>query len=479
MISVIGLDPYRVYQRDELGKADIPFELRFPVSGSGSVQIAIASPDMYSAWQTLDKIEAADRYHGSIRALPIGRHRIKFRVIGDRSAVERRDESGTETKASADTATGGVSEIEVDPIFVGDLWVLAGQSNMKGFGKLSWTEPPQLGVSCFYMDDRWNLAEDPLCWLNESTDPVHWTVPAEQRIAAAAKERLERTQGAGLGISFAKKILHVTGIPIGLIPCAKGSTSMEDWAPERISEGGNSLYGAMMRRIEKLGGKIRGCLWYQGESDANEASAPHYRERMRHWIDKLRHDLADADLPFLYAQLSVHYADADAKWWNMIQHEQLVLEHEMERVAVIPTIDAGLSDVIHLDAQSLRSVGKRMAWQALKLVYGTELYASGPRPAKQNDCYWNEDRTTLELKLSGINGELQEVDRIAGFQLESDGQAIPFAASLSPDRRSIRFQFDQSVSPAAKLWHGRGLNPLVNVIDEQHIPLIVFGPLDI
>ena len=38
-------------------------------------------------------------------------------------------------------------------------------------------------------------------------------------------------------------------------------------------QGGASLYGAMMRRYEKLGQKVAGLLWYQGESDTE---SPHF-----------------------------------------------------------------------------------------------------------------------------------------------------------------------------------------------------------
>jgi sialate O-acetylesterase len=34
-------------------------------------------------------------------------------------------------------------------------------------------------------------------------------------------------------------------------------------------KGGDSLYGAMIRRFELIGGKVAGVLWYQGESDAS------------------------------------------------------------------------------------------------------------------------------------------------------------------------------------------------------------------
>lgn len=466
MMDITGLEPYRVYQRNEEGYADIPFELRFSTKVSGILQISVVSLQGEVTWKTLNSLKEPDRYAGKLKELPVGSYSISFRVVKD-------------TASGSNTNEEVIAPVVVEPLFVGDLWILAGQSNMKGFGKLSWTEPPQLGISCFYLDDHWDLAVEPLCWLNESADPVHWTVSPAERSEAAAKERRERTQGAGLGISFAKEIFRHTGVPIGLVPCAKGATSMKDWDPERKEEGSNSLYGAMIRRIEKLGGTIRGCLWYQGESDANEEAAPQYRKRMRRWIERLRMDVSDPALPLIYAQLSVHYAGAEPRWWNTIQHEQYLLEQEMDQVAMIPTIDAGLSDIIHLDAYSLSLVGRRMAWQALRLAYEIQAYDSGPRPVQWNKFIWNEDRTVLEIQLIGVNGKLQKVDRLYGFHIEVDGMSLPYEASLCIEKSSILFRFEQSVTYPAQLSHGKGLNPLVNVFDQQQIPLIVFGPIDV
>ncbi len=64
-------------------------------------------------------------------------------------------------------------------------------------------------------------------------------------------------------------MVEATGVPIGLVACAHGGTSMEQWNPAKKDEGGKSLYGSMLRQFQLAGGKVKGVLWYQGESDAN------------------------------------------------------------------------------------------------------------------------------------------------------------------------------------------------------------------
>jgi Carbohydrate esterase, sialic acid-specific acetylesterase len=61
----------------------------------------------------------------------------------------------------------------VNQVYVGDLWVLAGQSNMEGVGNLIDVTPPHPKVMLLGMDGTWGPAEEPLHWLVDSPDRVH------------------------------------------------------------------------------------------------------------------------------------------------------------------------------------------------------------------------------------------------------------------------------------------------------------------
>ncbi|GBG09450.1 putative sialate O-acetylesterase [Paenibacillus agaridevorans] len=391
-------------------------------------------------------------FQGVLNRIPVGSYGIEFRVLEN----------------------SRVAETSISPVFVGDLWLLAGQSNMEGCGKEIDVEEPEEGVSCFYMGDYWGIAEEPLCWLQEAVDPVHWGVPAVEVTAEAERMRRERFQGAGLGLTFGKQLLKETGVPIGLIMAAHGGTNMLRWDPARLDEGGHSLYGAMIRKVRKLGGRIKGLLWYQGESDANEGDGPFYKERTIAFIKALRGDTGNHRLPIIYAQLAVHYSGEEPRWWNHIQQEQWQLDSEVAHVYMVPTIDASMSDGIHLDSKSLQNVGRRMAWEALRYVYNRTVVESGPRP----HCYkWNEDRTELRIFFTGVNEKLNPARQIFGFKVEAAGEYQSFLGKVTPDRQCVILSFERPVPENAKLFHGLGRNPLVNVRDSLGIPLPVFGPV--
>jgi hypothetical protein len=76
---------------------------------------------------------------------------------------------------------------------------------------------------------------------NPVTNPAHWSARDAQgqfrpytseEIAEATKNR---TRGASPAMSFANQMVALTGVPIGLIPCARGATSLEKWSPVRKS----------------------------------------------------------------------------------------------------------------------------------------------------------------------------------------------------------------------------------------------------
>ncbi len=165
----------------------------------------------------------------------------------------------------------------VKDIFAGGAWVLAGQSNMSGVGELSRALPPDERVRAFTSAGRWETAQEPLHRSWESFTPVHQALnrpglPPEKQnwsdAELAAEEVRTRRFGTGLGLAFGKAMADATGRTIGLIPAAHGATSLEQWSPARKAEGGHSLYGAMLERIARAGGRLQGVLWYQGESDA-------------------------------------------------------------------------------------------------------------------------------------------------------------------------------------------------------------------
>ncbi len=255
----------------------------------------------------------------------------------------------------------------------------------------------------------------------EAVDPVHWRHLGDVDLPAARAEyRRTRKQGTGLGLTFAKHIAAKTGNKIDLLPVAHGGTSMQQWSPALKHLGSESLYGAMLRRT-KLAletspeSVLRGVLWYQGESDCNPADALLYTERMKALISSWRADLDAPELPFYIVQLGV-MAHPDnrtlmknpSEWsaqqmaWTSIRDQQRLLPSVVPNTAVVPAIDLSIDDGIHIGTEALKVLGKRMADVALAKVYGVE--APSTIDILSVSVF---DKTSLRVKLSGVNGGLR------------------------------------------------------------------------
>src|SRR6202023_1015966 len=133
----------------------------------------------------------------------------------------------------------GFIDRPVENVFVGDLWVLAGQSNMEGVANLVDVTPPHPRV-----------------------------------------------------------MVQASQVPVGLVACAHGGTSMAQWDPAKKGDGGKSLYGSMLRQIKLAGGQVKGVLWYQGESDANPPAAEVFPKVFSDFIAAVRADTDQLELPF-------------------------------------------------------------------------------------------------------------------------------------------------------------------------------------
>ncbi|HLJ49833.1 MAG TPA: sialate O-acetylesterase [Bryobacteraceae bacterium] len=375
----------------------------------------------------------------------------------------------------------------VDKIMVGDLWILAGQSNMEGYGDLVDVQQPIPQVHSFDMSDKWLIAEEPLHTLVSAEDRVHWRLNDQKEPERWSGERLDkyitqRKKGAGLGLPFAVEMFRRTGVPIGVIPCAHGGTIMEQWSPTLKDREGDSLYGSMLRRFHAVGGNVKGMLWYQGESDASPAEAPYFLRRFEDFVKAVRADFNEPDLPLYYVQIGRHISNMNIAEWNNIQAMQLKAETDLPNVGMISSIDCTLDDAIHTSTQDLKRLGFRLADRVCRDLFPrVKNYGDlkpGPRPVSAH-----RDGEVIKVNFSGVNGRLQSDGRIAGFTIhDAKGVPVPliYKASVDPAEASTVLLYIQGALPAkATIRYGYGKDPYCNVRDAADMAVPAFGPLNI
>jgi len=459
-----GLEPYAVYQRKENGCADLKFSGVCAKDGAVEARLVAGRRTVAGFdWKPVGKAEKGV-FQAVIKDVPTG---------GEYTVeVRRRD------------ALGNVGDhTEVANILVGDLWILAGQSNMEGVGDLMDVEEPTPQVHCYTMAHRWELAVEPLHWLVDSPDPVHSggalnDMDEEGRRAVRARVRAQRTKGAGLGLPFAKELTERTGVPIGLIASGHGGTSMEQWDPAKRDLGGDSLYGSMLKQVKNAGGKVKGALWYQGESDANSAAAPLFMERFKNLVAAFRKDFGSPDMPFYYVQIGAFVVQNPPDAWNRIQELQRLAEKEIPGTAMISVIDLPLDDLIHVGTCGLKRAGKRLAKIADRELFRKKEILRGPRLAGIEP---SADGRIIRVKYSEVNGRLLPAQKVEGFSLrKADGSELKLIYNVSVDPKApdtVVLKLQNPAPADALIQYGAGCDPACNLVDAEDMAAPVFGPL--
>jgi sialate O-acetylesterase len=506
---------HRVYQRGTNNRADIPIVLDESAKGAKVTEAYVrnsgveAPPGLRGAQAgDLQGIQFVD---GKLVGVPAG---------GPYTIHVEAEVGGHPTKTT------------IGQIYVGDLWILAGQSNMEGVGDLIDVTPPDPNVMLLGMDGTWKMAEEPLHWLIDSPDPVHSGDP-KTREERSAKQHKTRTKGAGLGLPFGVTLHQMTNVPIGLVACAHGGTSMEQWNPAKKGDGGNSLYGSMLRQLKLAGGKFKGLLWYQGESDALTKGEVWkvYSKVFDDFIAAVRADIGQADLPFYVVQIGRFINSMDSKGWNAVQEAQRTLPDRIANTAVISVIDLELDDGIHIGVQGQKRAGQRLAKIAARELFG-QVGATTPT----FDRVQKGPGNTLIVKFKGVNftaemggmrggmggsmgggmrsmplnqmggmmggmggggmggmmgrgrfgmspGEgpgLRPATHIGGFSIcKEDGTTIPmiFEAKVGKAKDTVVLQLTGAVPAKSFLWYGHGLDPYANLVDAHDMAVPVFGPI--
>ena len=380
---------------------------------------------------------------------------------------------------SIELPVGGPYTIDdAHDVYVGDLWILAGQSNMEGVGDLIDVEPPSPFVHSYQSREQWAIAEEPLHWLDESPYLVHHqllygrdAVPSELQ----PRDPL-RNKGAGLGISFGKELYSLTNVPIGLIPSAHGGTSMEQWNPQLRNEGGGSLYGATLQRFQHVGSSVAGILWYQGESEANPELIVEYPERLTALVDAFRADFGPPDLPFYYVQIGRVINAESLGWiwnrdgWNGIRERQRIWSATRPHTVMVASIDLELDDLIHIGTQGLKRLGKRLARAVVD-----------QRTPDIVTAQFEQEQSCIRLHFRDVQGNLQALGRPSGCTLRNAQgveQAIIYKIALEGD--TILLHLTSNALPAdTYVWYGWGLDPYCNITDAHDTALPAFGPIPI
>ena len=495
-----GAQPWRIYQQDDSGAADIeiggtwrrarvvvPSKLPIVIVDSAGEQQASAEmgagtdgsgsamPDT-----TDNKRGAGEQQAGAVADTPVT---VLARVVYEDTGGAAMDWQTCEKGAGNDWSVvlrgvpaGGLYRIEtcmeydgedglsvtrgdmVHHIGVGDVFLIAGQSNAAGRGKGAVADPPEPGVHMLRPSGCWDMAVHPL---TEGTGAVFM----------GGFEN--RNPGHSPWIRFAKTMRGRLGYPIGLVNAAYGGAPLSWWNPD---EDGALLDNAAAL-LKYADTRVKAVLWYQGEAEAYEHSSENYVRRFTSFLSHLRDRLGSPDLPVITVQLNRYLTESDIeadRHWGMVREAQRVLPKTDKNLFVVPSFDLSLCDVIHNSPESDLIIGERCAAAAFYEIYGM-------RNVEYRGCEARRavrlSQTRVLVEFDNVRHRLNLLETPAGllpFEAEdAEGFQKPRAATLG--RNTLELEFARPLGENAAL-HGawRAGGAYCAPWDGSRMPMLAF-----
>lgn len=354
-------------------------------------------------------------------------------------------------------------------VWIGDVWLCSGQSNMEFTLSQSSTAREDLAVASqqrnlhlFNLKGRWGTGD--FAWPDSALTAVN------RLQYMRSKGWQEASEASANGFSavawhFGRVLADsLKDVPVGIVCNAVGGSTTESWI-DRHTLGWqlpdimyNWYYGdfgqdwARGRALKNIqlavernkgtqrpllqrhpyepcylyeagilpleGYPLKGICWYQGESNANnmELHERLFRWLVDSWGATFRH------VPFYFVQLS----SLSRPSWPAFRDSQRRLAEELRGENVFMVVTSDVGDSLDVHPKNKRTVGERLAWQALNHSYDRPIVSEGPEPTgvmAQGNRLVVTFRNAEGLKASGKT--------LLGFEIAGkDGLYRPASAAV-------------------------------------------------
>ena len=212
--------------------------------------------------------------------------------------------------------------------------------------------------------------------------------------------------------------------------------------------------------------KIKGAIWYQGESNASRAYQ--YRELFPLMIKDWRNKWND-NFPFYYVQLANFKEElsepANSDWAELREAQLMTLNLENTGMAV--TIDIGDAKDIH--PKNKQEVGRRLALIAKANVYNENVEYSGPI----YDSYKIEgNKIRIKFKHSDKGLKTSDNKHVKGFQIAGNDHKF-FWADAVIEGSDVLVYCNEVPNPMA-VRYAWANNPVCNLYNSDNLPASPF-----
>ena len=228
------------------------------------------------------------------------------------------------------------------------------------------------------------------------------------------------------------------------------------------------LYNAMIAPLIPYA--MRGTIWYQGETNASRAYQ--YRKSFPLMINDWRKRWGE-DFPFLFVQLASWSANngtsEKGSTWAELREAQTMTLTNVPNTGMAVINDIGESADIH--PKNKQDVGHRLAFSALKQVYGKDIVYSGPAYESMQIA---GNKITLSFKHadSGLKSS-DKYGYVKGFEVAGDDKKFYWAQARIEGNKLVVWS-DQVSNPVAVHYGWSDDNIEANLYNKEGIPAVPF-----
>ncbi len=226
------------------------------------------------------------------------------------------------------------------------------------------------------------------------------------------------------------------------------------------------LFNSMINPLIPYG--IKGFIWYQGESNAEEAY--NYRELFPMLITDWRNHWQQGKLPFIYVQLANFMQrnplPSESEWAELREAQAMALS--LPNTGMACAIDIGDAGTIH--PLNKQEVGHRLALIANKTVYKQDgIIISGPMYKS-----YQKGGNRIRIRFSSIGAGLSARDgkEVTGFAIAGDDKQFHWAKAVIEDNEVVVY-CDEVENPVA-VRYAWADNPECNLINSEGLPAVPF-----
>ncbi len=431
------------------------------------------------------QVDLTDLTHGSA---------FKAIVGADGRWMATLDARKAEGKKLQMRVSSGDEQIEFSDILLGEVWICSGQSNME------WRVAQAANGA-----EEIAAADHPMIRFFDVPQHVKQNEPQQDAQEADWKVCSPETIGgfSAVGYYFGRELQRKVNVPIGLVGSNWGGQRIEPFTPpvgfEQVPDladyvaelndgkykgGATQIYNGMVAGLAPL--SLRGAIWYQGESNANDGLRYNYLKEAL--VQGWRTVFQNPELSFYWVQLADfgrgHTGEPAGGGWGPVREGQRrALRIPNTGMAVI--IDIGAEGDIH--PRNKQDVGSRLAQWALAKNYGKDVVASGPlyksHKVDGNKVHISFDYVGSGLMVADKGGEfyLDPVKEtpdaeIAEFSVEDQDGKWHWAKAAIEGEGVVVWSDD--VAQPQNVRYAYDSNPRVNLYNREGLPASPFTTVD-